>query len=249
MTVEVFGEGRRERACAQRLSELLAGSRFSRALILPIPTSRDGINISGTDTALSTLMSRAHPGALFCSYGAPLGFRAEVEAAGAVLADVADDEIFEKENAELTAECTLSYIMKSHECALRELKIGIVGYGKIGKTLLELFLFHGADVTVFTRKNSTRVALCELGVSAELTSEADFSSLDLIVNTAPARLFPTSLIRGFSGEVIELAPGENFTGARSLVRLPSLPAKMLPKSGGRLYAEAVMRALGEREML
>ncbi len=249
MTVEVLGGGKRERACAEKLSGLGIEARFLRVFVLPIPTARNGVDISGTDIPLSSLLECSEKGALFCSYGAPAVFSEGVKERGGVLADVADDEIFEEENAALTAECTLSYIMQKSRRALSDLKIGIVGYGKIGRRLLELLLFHGADVKVFTRKNSTRVALSELGVSSVLTAEADFSGLDILVNTAPARLFPSSVIRSFDGEILELAPGENFTVAKSLTRLPSLPAKMLPETGGRLYAEAVMRALRRAEVI
>ncbi len=246
MTVEVFGGGLRESSCAEHLLRIGGDLRFSRVLVLPIPTSRDGVKISDTDTRLSSLLEYASDGVLFCTYRAPSVFVREATERGALFADVAEDGVFEEENSRLTAECTLSYIMRTEKKALCDLKIGIVGYGKIGKRLLELLLFHGADVSVFTRKNSTRVALSELGVKSKLTAEADFSGLDILVNTAPAALFCPSQIKTLEACVLELAPGDNFAGVENLTRLPSLPAKLLPETGGRLYAEAVLRKLSEQ---
>ena len=247
MTVEVIGGGTREQACGEFLAEYGKECVISHAIVLPIPSSRNGIDISGTDIPLSRLIPLSKEGVVFCTYATPSVFASEIASRGGVVADVAGDEIFEEANAALTAECTLSYIMKNNEWAIRDLKIGIVGYGRIGRTLLELLLFHGAEVTVFTRKNSTRVGLSELGVRAELTSLADFSELDILVNTAPAKLFTREQCESLSGVVLELAPGENFAYCENVTKLPSLPGKMTPRSAGRLYAEAVLRALEKTE--
>ena len=86
------------------------------------------------------------------------------------------------------------------------------------------------------------------GVSAELVAEAGLKDIDVLVNTAPARLFSRAVIEAIDCEVLELASGENLPWAKKLTRLPSLPAKMLPKSAGKLYAEALLRAYEKRRM-
>ncbi len=246
MTVDVIAGGEREEACGAVLSERLADFKFSHVSVLPIPTTRNGVDINGSTVTLESLASLSCAGALFCSYGAPPSFLSEIEARGGAAVDVAEDEGFTEENAALTAECTLSYIMSGSKRAVRDLKIGIVGYGRIGRRLFELLLFHGAYVKVFTRKNSTRVALSVLGGEAELVSEANLSDLDIIVNTAPCRLFTRKQCKNLKARVLELAPGENFPYTEDVVYLPSLPGKMLPETAGRLYAEAVLRALEKR---
>ncbi len=248
MTVDVLGATEREAACGDILASRGSALDFSRAIVLPIPTTRNGREITGCEMPLADLIPLAGEGTLFCAYALPASVSSEIVARGAVLADIAEDAVFAERNAELTAECVLSYIMSTEKRALSDMRIGIIGYGKIGTALLEMLLFHGADVTVFTRKNSTRMALIELGASAELVSDAHLCDLDAVVNTAPARLLCRAQYGDFDGRILELAPGDNFPWAKNLKRLPSLPAKMLPQSSGRLYADAVCRILGKEVM-
>lgn len=248
MTVDVLGGAEREEACADFLARFGIASEFSRVFVLPVPTSRNGRDVAACGMQLSDLIPLAGEGVLFCAYSLPDTVASEIRARGAAVADIAGDTVFTQRNAVLTAECVLSYIMSSEKRALCDMKIGIVGYGRIGTALLEMLLFHGAAATVITRKNSTRAALMELGASAELASDVRLDAFDTVVNTAPARLFTRAQYEDFGGRILELAPGDNFPYAKNLTRLPSLPAKMLPYTGGRLYAEAVCRVLGKEVM-
>ena len=242
MTVDIIGGGVREGTCGEMLASSEICSRFSRIAVLPIPTTRNGKDINGMGEPLEGLLPLAS-GTLFCAYGLPSAISARLCDAGAVVADVAEDEVFTLENARLTAECTLAYIMNKEERAVRDLRIGIVGYGRIGGFLLELLLFHGAFVRVYTRKSSTLISLLGNGVDAQTVAEGELSDLDILINTAPAHLFTKSQTQRAECEILELAPGENFPYAKNVTRLPSLPARAVPKSAGRLYAEAVKRIL------
>lgn len=219
---------------------------LTQTIILPIPSSRNGREVTGTDVSLDTLAAQAAGGMLIAGYGLPYEFRRRAEELGATVADVKDDERFTLENAGLTAECTLSYIMNGSEVSVGEMRLGIVGYGRICRVLLELLLFLGADVSVFTRRESTRLELLFSGVDAVLVPDAELSGFDLLINTAPACLFSKKQCENIDCEVLELAPGDNFPWAKRVTRLPSLPAKMLPKSSGRAYARAVARIIGGR---
>ena len=54
-----------------------------------------------------------------------------------------------------------------------------------------LLLYLGARVRVFTSRESTRIDLCGYGVaSVASSSDADLSCLDILINTAPAPIFP-----------------------------------------------------------
>lgn len=245
MTVDIIGGCVREDTCGKILSSSEVCSRFSRIAVLPIPTTRNGRDINGSGEPLDGLLDGAE-GTLFCAYGLPSVIAARLCDAGAEVADVAEDERFTLENARLTAECTLAYIMNKEDRAVCDLRVGIVGYGRIGGFLLEMLLFHGACVRAYTRKSSTLLSLIGNGVDAQIVAEADLTDLDFLVNTAPARLFTVAQMQSVGCEVIELAPGDNFPYAKKVTRLPSLPAKAVPRSSGRLYAEAVKRILNER---
>jgi D-arabinose 1-dehydrogenase-like Zn-dependent alcohol dehydrogenase len=170
---------------------------------------------------------------------------------GVRIYDASLDEKFLAENAELTALGTLGYILTSDTKALCERTVGVVGYGRIGKVLLRYLLFFGARVCLYSTKEATRRELCGYGVrTAPLFSDsgvADFSGVDILINTAP-----TSLAAAFknrrvpdSMRVIELASGNNFDGISGVEALPAIPGRMYPKSAGRVYFDGIMRALGE----
>ena len=248
MNFEVIGGGKREAACRDSLCSRLSSGGIGRVLILPIPSSRDGTFVTGTDISLDRLSESLSSGDILCGYGLSPSFTARLEEHGITVLDVEEDPDFIEKNAILTAECTLSYIMSGSEAALSDMRVGIIGYGRIGAALCEMLLYHGAHVTVYTRRELTRMELLFSGVSAELVAEAGLKDIDVLVNTAPARLFSRAVIEAIDCEVLELASGENLPWAKKLTRLPSLPAKMLPKSAGKLYAEALLRAYEKRRM-
>jgi dipicolinate synthase subunit A len=245
MTVEIIGEGGRESACRRALLASAPFCNTRRIVLLPIPSSRNGVTVTGTDVALVNVLDGE--GCIVAGYGLSSTFRAMAKERGFEIVDVSDDEEFTLENARLTAECTLSYIMNESSLSVSELKIGIVGYGRIGRVLTEQLLFHGADVTVFTRRESVRLELLFSGVDAALVADAVPSDLDYLINTAPAPMLTRSQCEKIGGTVLELASGDNLPWAKKLTRLPSLPAKMLPESSGRAYARAIVRAVDKKE--
>ena len=179
-------------------------------------------------------------------YDIPKGCIEVLEDRGATVCDALGDEIFLSRNAELTALGTLGVMLTSSKKAISELRVGIIGYGRIGKQLLRILLFLGAEVKVFTRKNSTRVDLCSYGVDAEMSSEGNYGGLDFLINTAPEQILDEKKTRRAlaDGRIIELASGVNFPDLSGITRLGGIPGLMYPISAGRIYAEAALRYEG-----
>ena len=245
MTVDIIGGGKREAVCADIIKKKGKSIGFSKIVIFPIPSSRDKRTVTGTDIELSGLISEDMRGTLYIGFDFPIAFVSSLKERGGAVADVVSSEYFTNENARLTAECTLLHIMKEGEVSVKGMKIAIVGYGRIGKRLLEILLFFGASPKVLTRSESTRMELIFSGVDAGLVADAELSDFDLIVNTAPSSLFSARQSDTARCEVLELAPGENLPYMKKVTRLPSLPAKALPVSGGRIYAESALEVLME----
>ena len=246
MRIKIFGKGERLEVAAEILRKNRSLGKYSEIVILPIPTSRDGACITGTDLGLSAALSPFGQGSFLLGYGIPRGCIEELEDRGAVVCDALGDETFLSQNAELTALGTLGVILTSSKKSVSELKIGIIGYGRIGKQLLRLLLFLGAGVKVFTRKNSTRVDLCSYGIDAEMSSEGDYTGLDFLINTAPEQILDERSVMGAiaDGRIIELASGDNFPDTAGITRLGGIPGLMYPISAGRIYAEAAARYEG-----
>ena len=224
-------------------------SLIDRIIILPIPTSRDGVHISGTERLVSEITASVGARDGVCGYAIPKREKEEMRRRGAFIYDAAEDEVFLSENARLTAEGTLGYILTNSAISVRDVTVGVVGYGRIGKYLVHMLLSLGAKVRVYTSKNATRVCLGECGVESEyMPREAEvipnISGLDFLINTAPTHLGKT-FDRGIpsSLSVIEIASGDNFPGVPGVVHLPSVPDRLYPKSSATLYADGIKRAL------
>jgi len=241
MTILAFDGSGRTKACVSILasSGLLGG--FEQAFVLPIP-SVDGDKIKGTDTGIDELIGRSGVGTLVAGYGLPPEVTAALHERGAVVCDCMGEEQFLLANGYLTADACVGIILTTENRAPKDLKIGVVGYGRIGKRLVEELLYLGAEVKVYTTRRETALELCADGISAEISSkDACLSGLDILINTAPAVIFDT-MPEGL--RVIDLASGDNFPGI-AVEKYPSVPAKMFPYSSGRIYGEAVERlALG-----
>ncbi len=254
MNIEVFGAGDRTRVASRILkeSELPTGSCVEKIKLFAVPTSRDGIYVTGTDVTLDSVAEGARRGDFFVGYGFPEKFRTRLSSLGIAYYDAALDEDFLSENAYITAIGLISYLFGSSLKIPRDEKIGIVGYGRIGKALLRMLLYFEAELTVYTGKRETALELGRLGVSCrEFEPPAlplgEISRLDVLINTAPcdfSECFKGGLPEGL--RVLELASGDNFRGVTGVEKLPSLPDRMYPVSAGSSYARHAARHLTQK---
>lgn len=221
--------------------------------LLPIPTTKDGKNLHGCKQSLADFIKTCAPGDLVAGYGLPKDFRCELAAMGAVAIDVERDEEYLSENANLTAIGAVGHILTEEKAAPEDLSVGIIGYGRIGQRIARILMFLGGRVTVFTSKSELRGELCMLGVcgvdslsiDSPMTAER-LASLDILINTAPARLVGDCARESLSAvRVIELASGDNMPEGIAVERLASVPALMYPVSAGAALARSVLRMLGE----
>ena len=243
MIIHSYENSARADSCIEYLRTSEIANKKEHVILLPIPTTRDKLTILNTNIYINSIYELIDDETLVCGYGLPLGFVDKVIALGGCALDLAEDENFLLENGYFTPLCALGIILNT-ECRVpSDLKVGIVGYGRIGTRLTELLLYLGADVRVFTSRMSVRNELCENGISSSASDEEDFvKDLDILVNTAPARIFggadlPSSL------RIIDLASGENFDREIKVERYPSVPAKMFPFSSGRAWGRAIERFL------
>ena len=248
MEILKFGVGERVELCRSALEKRFSieESGFGRLIILPIPTTKDGVYITGTETPLALLSRYIEPGTFLAGYGIPPELVAEARGLGAVVYDAGKDERFLLDNARITAHGALGRMLTETGRDVSELTVGIIGYGRIGSALSELLLFLGAGVKIYSSSREKICMLAEAGVFAEeLDGEADFSGLDIIVNTAPESLLPPELVAKLIDggvRIIELASGNNFSDGR-VVRMASVPDRMYPLSAGRLYANSIAAAI------
>lgn len=247
MEIRSFGVGERMAVCMRRLDSHFGDKAGGRLLLLPIPTTRDNIYITGTSAEISDILPLVEKGGALVGYAIPPILLAEAQRVGAMVYDAALDETFLTENAELTARGTIGYILTNYKRDLSEMSVGVIGYGRIGMRLVRWLLLFGAEVTVFTRRRSLALELCESGISAVVVGDmTDTRGLDLLINTAPEKQIDGSVLSSQT-DIIDLASGDIFEPSERLIKLPSVPNSYYPKSAGRLYAEGAIRAFGGGE--
>ncbi len=243
MIIHSYENGQRVDACVDYLRGTECAKYVDSIILLPIPTTKDNRTIFNTKVYINDVLDMLDGETLVCGYGLPDYFTTSARQRCACVIDLLDDEDFLLENAELTALCTLGVILGSTKLSPRDTSIGVVGYGRIGKKLTNLFLYLGSHVKVFTSREDTRLELCEWGVaSVSSTREADLGGLDILINTAPAVIFDHESIP-HNLRVMDLASGDNFPGLDRVEKYPSIPAKMFPSSAGRAWGRAIERYL------
>ena len=208
--------------------------------MLPIPTTRDKTTVLNTNVYIYDVLDDVDDDTVVCGYGLPGDFVELAKGYGGRVLDLSLDEKFLTDNAYLTALCTVGILLSTTDRAPCDVNIGVVGYGRIGMRLTNMLLSLGASVKVFTSRRNACLDLCECGVSSSVSSgDADLSDIDVLINTAPAVIFGKERIPD-GLRVMDLASGDSFPGL-TVERYPSIPAKMFPKSAGRIWAEAVKR--------
>lgn len=243
MIIHSYENGQRADSCIEYLRGMESAKNVEHIILLPIPSTKDNRTVLNTKVYINDVLDMLDGETLVSGYGLPEDFVLGARERRAEVVDLLLDEDFLLENAELTALCTLGIFLSSTKYSAREVSVGIVGYGRIGKVLTNMFLYLGSRVKVFTSRDDTRLELCEWGVaSASSVRDARLDGLDVLINTAPAVIFsPESIPRGL--RVIDLASGDNFPGVPTVEKYPSIPAKMFPCSAGRAWGRAIERYL------
>lgn len=240
MTIETYGRGER----LGRAAKMLREASFPHLVLLPVPTTKDKKFVTGTDIPLEDTLVNLSSESIVVGYSLPEEYKKSVFLRGSRVIDLSLDEEYLRENAYLTALGTLGYLLTGYSRQLCGMRIGIIGYGRIGKELLRLFLFFGARPRVYTLRSDVAFSLAARGVDASVGYGIDFNDVDILINTAPTDL-SFLLDKSFSSEkrIIELASGENFGEEERVERLAAIPERMYPESAAESYARAVKRLL------
>ncbi len=253
MKIENYGKGER---CTLAMRYLLLDEELAhikgieRIILLPIPSARDGVHITGTDKLISELLMDINPHDFVVGYNIPDEDKNIIHASGGEYLDSAYDEKFLEENAFLSALGALGYILTSSTHSPKDTKYGIIGYGRIAKYLSEMLMYLGADVRIYTSNSLTRLTLSEYGVDTMLYERCErkitgYDDIDILINTAPTPLEKT-FADGAVPErmkLLELASGDNFASVSGVIRLPSIPERFYPKSAAKIYYEAIKRCI------
>ena len=193
---------------------------------------------------------------LIVGYGVHPSF---FEFEGVRVLDLEADEPFLRRNARLTALGTVGTLLCEHTRALPELCVGVIGYGRIGRELVDILSFLETELVVFSANGRTReefstqkirtVPIIWQGNDTQnindcLQNEGITRVADILLNTSPAK-FSAKFFDGYAGKIYDLASGEPIPQTVEYTRLASLPMRMYSESAGHAVYESVMTALYE----
>lgn len=169
---------------------------------------------------------------------------------GYTVCDLLTDPSYLAENAAITAYCALRLAMMELPVMLRECKVLIIGWGRIGRCLSALLWAMEADVTIAARKEGDRAMARALGYRTADPEHLDRNLNDyrLIFNTAPGPVLSEEQTDHCRENClrIDLASERGIAG-RHVIWARGLPGKDAPESSGKLIARSVIRQLKGKE--
>ena len=243
-----------ERALPECCPDARAAVEGADCVLLPLPCEREGVlyaPLSALRVPAAPLLDAAAPGTPVFAGKPSEPLRSACRRQGLPLTDYLRREEFALRNAELTAEGALALLLEG-EGALRDSRVLIGGFGRIGRFLAQKLRFLGADVTVAARRPEDRALAQLMGCRALRFSEAtDPAAWDAVVNTVPAPVFGSAELAAFGGaRLIELASppyGFDLAAAEALEKrvelCGGLPGKCAPQAAAAALRDTIYSVL------
>lgn len=239
--------------------EMLENSKF---LIFPIPISKDNIYFNTPFSAFKTpivnCVREMNNKKIFCFDSSKL-LKICPDFEKYQYYDLAKNEKFLLGNAKITAECAIKLAKKEfNKKTLKDFKILICGFGRIGKYLTELLIKENANLTVSARKMEDIKKIKALKINAIFTQNLkEYSGFDLIFNTVPYLIFDEKTLKSTAcnSTIIDLAslPGgvDKFSSEKlniKVIKALALPGKMDPLNSAKLIKNTILNIIEENNL-
>lgn len=166
--------------------------------------------------------------------------------------DLLKDDAYLYQNAAITADCAIRFAGQCLPVVWAGCPVLVIGYGRIGRFLVQSLTALGADVTIALRNAETAAFLQAAGYP---TVHTDVLSRDaplcrVIFNTVPAMIFPqgTASLCPDNTVMLDLASRPGMEGPQ-VIPARGLPGKLAPESAGMLIADTICCYLHQKEVL
>jgi dipicolinate synthase subunit A len=221
-------------------------------VILGLPAVTDGIinmPLSSYRLELDRLIEMCKKGTFISGGRIRREDFCKAERCGTNLTDYSEDELFMVENAFYTAEGAVCEIVKNTAKSLCNMKILIVGSGRISKAICTLLSSSPACLTVSARSKVKMQDFVHMGINT-LWPVEDMSEYDVIVNTVPAEILTEKSLSTIKNDtvILDLSARPGYVNKDvchkyniNLLCLPGIPKLSAPRSAGESAARAVMR--------
>lgn len=220
----------------------------SDAVILPVPTTKDGKTVftplTGRRIFLSDIADklRDNQSVLCCNYTFE----------GKNSTDYNKLDSYALLNAVPTAEGAIKIAIENTPFTLWRSKVLVIGNGRVGKILSERLKGLGADVTVSARKSADEAIICAMGFRYIETGSLNSGKLDydIIFNTVDHKVIEDSVFKDCSCSlIIDLSskggfsiPAAESAGVKAIMA-PGLPGKIAPETAGEILYKTISEIL------
>ncbi len=187
----------------------------SNALILPIPHTKNGIDVysplSDITVCVRDILAELDESCIVFTgdSGAELKQKLNEQGKSNTVISYTSSKQFAVLGSVPTAECAVSIAVRNTEKTCKGSKYLVTGFGNVGKQLSILTKNMGADVYVSARKTEDLAMIDSLGMKPLNTyslSDCDIE-FDVIFNTIPTLIFDKSVLTALKGTptIIDLA--------------------------------------------
>lgn len=207
------------------------------ACLLPIPVSRDGVFLTGSDCTLLSLAAALPKDAAIFGGRIPEAFK------GHKAVDFLTDESFALKNADLTAEGVIRILYNETEKSLTKTHVLFLGYGRIAACLLPRLRALGVRVSVACRRPEAQTRAAFWGASVYSMQDA-LPDADFIVNHAPPPFSPENLPKGLFIDLAGLpTPEEGSPLFGRFLAAPALPGRFFPESAADIILDHILKSV------
>lgn len=165
-----------------------------------------------------------------------------------------NDETFLFKNAYVTAEGALSYIIMNTPTTLHSMPVLVLGYGRVGKSVVKMLRDNYASVSVATDDpdEAAQASICAVKVYSIEEITKKISGYAAIVNTIPKLLLKGERIELVNKDcfILDLASspgGVDFDYAKRMgincMHALGVPGKVAPKTAGSYIKDVIMKGL------
>lgn len=239
--------------------------RDARAVVLPLPISKDGLTLNcplykGRSLDIETLFDELSSNVIVFGGLADEKFKERAKKVGIYCYDYYENEEFQLKNAIPSAEGAIEYAMRLFPKTIFSSDVAVIGYGRIGRVLSEMLKALNSHVTVFARKNTDVVKAALSGCRSEKIYEKDWhkelSKFDLVFNTVPVRLLSVDMLKNIGKhpiyvDLVSSPGGIDCQAAREFgiiaEKALSLPGKVAPVTAGEIICDCILSVLNENE--
>ena len=233
----------------------------SKAVILPLPASYDGVRVNvphsnGCELRVLQFMEIMTADTLLLGGKFDLGIKDVANDNNIPLIDYFECEELQVKNAVPTAEGAIEIAMREIPVTINGCNALVCGYGRIGKVLSSLLKNMGANVCVSARRQDDLAYIKIFGCTPLKYGSAEFDTAlhnaDVVFNTVPAKILNKKVLSELKrcSLIVDLASGKGGTdfdaaekqGIKCIHAL-SLPGKVAPSTAGEIICDCIFEIL------